>query len=464
MSKSDIVEKTFYLTSLFSKIKTDHSWTTNEVKVVLLIFKELSKYRIYIPDFEKEDDGYNLLVKEIDKVPLNYTFSKKDFQNITSVKTPHLSREIKKVIKGLLGKVIIMPSPIEKHNTESIRAVSWFSKIDYLDTKGTIHIEINKYAIEKLVAFINYSKINFESVVGINNNHAIQSYIFFKLLLDCHKMKSIVITIDEFKEQLGLQNKYKITKTFADKVLDVIYNEINKTDDLTLKYDLIREGKGYAKIKFDFDYKNKPLITNQNNNSNESDNLFGFDTFNINGESYFEAILTSWGIRAKTVVEIEESCSLDVINAAIEVTKQAIEDKIIENSTPAGFFIETLKNKKLQSQVEFERQQLLIREQQEKERKAALLEEYKAIEKFINDNSNEISNYLSIRSGGGLFELSAHVKEELEKLAFVDIEKFKDFRSKFVVLEQGFWDMKQRKEIRPTMYQFLKLINFYLAV
>ena len=40
-------------------------------------------------------------------------------------------------------------------------------------------------------------------------------------------------------------------------------------------------------------------------------------------------------------------------------------------------------------------------------------------------------------------------------------KKFKDFRSKFVVLEQGFWDMKQRKEIRPTMYQFLKLINFY---
>lgn len=459
MSKSDIVEKTFYLTSLFSKIKTDHSWTTNEVKVVLLIFKELSKYRIYIPDFEKEDDGYNLLVKEIDKVPLNYTFSKKDFQNITSVKTPHLSREIKKVIKGLLGKVIIMPSPIEKHNTESIRAVSWFSKIDYLDTKGNIDIEINKYAIEKLVAFINYSKINFESVVGINNNHAIQSYIFFKLLLDCHKMKSIVITIDEFKEQLGLQNKYKITKTFADKVLDVIYNEINKTDDLTLEYDLIKEGKGYAKIKFDFDYKEKPLLIKQADNNN----LFGFNISNINEDSYFEAILTSWGIRAKEVVRIEESYSLTAINDAIEVTKQAIEDKIIK-TTPAHYFIGTLENKELQSQVEFEREQELIREQQEKERKAALLAEYEAIEKFINDNSNEISNYLSIRSGGGLFNLSEHLKEQLENLSCVDIEKFKDFRSKFVVLEQGFWDMKQRKEIRPTMYQFLKLINFYLAV
>jgi len=49
---------------------------------------------------------------------------------------------------------------------------------------------------------------------------------------------------------------------------------------------------------------------------------------------------------------------------------------------------------------------------------------------------------LSIRSGGGLFELSTDVKDHLENISCIKVERFKDFRSNFAVLEQGFGDMK----------------------
>jgi len=166
----------------------------------------------------------------------------------------------------------------------------------------------------------------------------------------------------------------------------VISKEINSFTELNFSYELIKESRSFNKIRFDFDYKDKPLITNQIDDNHNSNNFFGLNILDIGEDSYSEAILTSWGIRAKKVVEIEESYSIDAINQAIEVTKQAIEDKTIKY-TPAAFFIGTLENKELESQVEVERQQELIREQQEKEKKALLLAEYKAIEKFINDHS-----------------------------------------------------------------------------
>lgn len=421
----------------------------------------MDKYKLYIPDFSNNQALY----EAIKKIPNVYKVSKDEFIKATGIRKDNASREINNVRKKLVSKVIHTPHPFE-NDADSGESISWFKKISYSSQKGEVTLEVNEYALERLIAFVKYSKISFENIVRLKSSYSIYTYLFLKIIKDIsykEKLSREDISIEEFKEKLSLKNKYKDINLFRLRVLDVITKEINDYTDMIISYDLIKEGRAYSKIRFDFDYKNKPLITNQTDNDDESNNLFDFDTSNINGESYFEAILTSWGIRAKKVVEIEESYSLDAINDAIEVTKQAIEDETIK-TIPAAFFIGTLETKELQSQVEFERQKKLMIEQQEKEIKAALLAEYEAIEKLINDNSDEISNYLSIRSGGGLFELSRDVKVQLDNLACVDIEKFKDFRSKFVVLEQGFWDMKQRKEIRPTMYQFLKLINFYNAV
>lgn len=458
---NNIVEKSFYITSLFASIKSEHNWTSNEVKTVLLMFSKMDKYKLYIPDFSNNEALY----EAIKKIPNVYKISKDEFIKATGIRKDNASREINNVRRKLVSKVIHTPHPFE-NDSDSGESISWFKKISYSSQKGEVTLEVNEYALERLIAFVKYSKISFENIVRLKSSYSIYTYLFLKIIKDIsykEKLSREDISIEEFKEKLSLKDKYKDINLFRLRVLDVITKEINDYTDMIISYDLIKEGRAYSKIRFDFDYKNKPLITNQTDNNKESNNLFDFDTSNINEDSYFEAILTSWGIRAKKVVEIEESYSIDAINDAIEVTKQAIDSNSIK-TTPAAFFIGTLENKELQSQVEFERQQKLIKEQQEKEKKAALLAEYEAIEKFINDNSDEISNYLSIRSGGGLFELSRDVKVQLDNLACVDKEKFKDFRSKFVVLEQGFWDMKQRKEIRPTMYQFLKLISFYLAV
>ncbi len=459
----DIVNKSFYLTSNFNNIKSDSNWPRNESILACDILSQLSEYKIFLPDLG-DIDNVDLILKELRKrvkdIPKEYIITKKSFLEATGVSVPHAAREIKRAIRGLSSKIIITPHPLRPKNKNSVSITPWFSMINYDDVKGQIYVKLNDEAIERLIAFVKYSHIRFENIVKLSNQYSILTYLTIKILQEGFKQKHLVLTVEEYKEKLGLQGKYKDNNLFKKKVLDIVENEIDQYTDIEFKYQLIKEGRSYTKIRFNFDYKEKSLIANQISNNDEDDNVFSFNLSDVGEGSYFESILTSWGIRAKKVVEIEESYSINAINEAMEVTKQAIDDKTIKY-TPAAFFIGTLENKELESQVEFERQQQIIREQQDKERQKQLAAEYEAIEKFINYNADELSNYLSIRSGGGSFDLSDSVKEHLASLSCVDKEKFKDFKPKFAILEQGFWDMKQRKEIRPNMYQFLKLIKFY---
>ncbi|APD51335.1 replication initiation protein [Francisella hispaniensis] len=458
-SFNDIVSKTFYLTSLFADIKSEHNWTAYEIKTIMLFFSKLEKYSVYLPD--KDLDNLEL-EKYIEKTPKSFTFKKEDFIFITGVRKEHLSREINKIRKSLISKAIHIPHPLYPEDEKSGISVTWFNLIEYNNSAGELKLYANPTALPRLLAFVKYAKVSFESIARLKNSYSIFTYLSLKIIKDSSYKQSetsFIISINEYKAKMGISNKYKMVRQFREFVLDVISKEINNSTEFNFSYELIKEGRSFNKIRFDFDYKDKPLITNQTDNNDEG-NLFGFNISDINEESYFETILTSWGIRAKKVVEIEESYSINAINEAIEVTKQAVDIGIIK-TTPAAFFLGTLENKELESQVEFKRQQQMITTQQEKEKQKQLFAEYEAIEKFINDNADELSNYLSIRSGGGFFELSESVKEELEKLCYVDIKKYKDFKSNFAVLNQGFWDMKQRKEVRPNMYNFLALIIKY---
>ncbi len=60
-----------------------------------------------------------------------------------------------------------------------------------------------------MVAISSYSKIKFENIVKIQKHNAIYSYIFLKILRDYHKFTKLEIPIIDFKEKLGLKDKYK---------------------------------------------------------------------------------------------------------------------------------------------------------------------------------------------------------------------------------------------------------------
>lgn len=251
----NLVKKIFYLTSIFAKIKSKNGWTSNELKTTLILMSKMSEYSMF---FNKLDSEMNF-AKRIESVPRTYVVEKKEFQFITGVKSSHAVREINKVREGLGTKIINTPHPLDEGDKRSGETIPWFSKISYLNKKGQLIFKFNEDAIERLLIFVKYSKINFRYLSLIKNHNAIFSYIFFKILKDSSKLACIVIDVDEFKERLSMSGKYIKISQFKEKVLEVIKLEINNFTDLDLDYFLIKERRSYSKIKFIFNY-NKKLI------------------------------------------------------------------------------------------------------------------------------------------------------------------------------------------------------------
>ncbi|MBK2044396.1 replication initiation protein [Allofrancisella guangzhouensis] len=455
--ENKLVSKSFYLTSLFADIKSDHTWTTYEAKLAMLLISQLNKYKLYLPDLEDTDVKIEL-DKIIKEVPQEYTFHRSKFIEITGVANSVVSREIKKVVKGLLSKTMIMPHPLEDKDSMSVYGITWFSKIEYSNKTGNIKVRVNEEAILRLIAFAKYSKISFDSIIKIQNHNSIYSYLFFKILRDSSNYKELNIDIHEFKEKIGLKNKYKEIKHLKIYVLEVIKKDINSFTEISLDYELIKEGRAFTKIKFTFDYKPEHLEQKTKSTNKPSKEPQIIDSFNEVSDSPFEHVLTGWGIRAKKVVEIEETYSLDVIQSAIDLTLEKEAAGEI-TKTKAAMFLGILENQQNASEEIFAREKQKLIEQQEKEYQKQLASEYDAIQKFINDNEDELSKYLSAKSLNIEYPLNDSIREQVSNLACVDAEKFKAFRPKLPVLHEGYFDMKKKKEIRPNMYSFLNILK-----
>ena len=423
----NIVKKSFYLTSLFADIKSEHSWTVNEAKLVLLLLSELSNYRIYLPDFNNFENNISEFNSLMSNVPNRYIFSKFKFQEVTGIKNDHLSREIKKIIKSLISKTIITPHPLDIKDDDSIEAITWFTKINYLSKTGEITLQLNRDAKERLVAFVKYSKISFDNIVKIQNHNALFLYLTLRILIDSSKLKEITMSINDFKEKLGLLNKYKSLNLLKTKVLKVVKDTINEVTDLNLDYELIKEGRAFTKIKFNFDYKtecldediNLKVKNRKSNNIIENVNISNYD-------SPFEAILVNWGIRAKTVVEIEEEYSLDVIQEAIDITLE--KDKAGEiQTTKASIFLGILQNKQLVSNEKFEREKRELAEQEEKKIRAKVSAEYDRLSSFILSNEDIIKSALTA-SYKYLPIIDKDAIPIFRKLKGVDADKFRGYK------------------------------------
>ena len=429
--KNSIVAKSFYVTSIFADIKSDHSWTTNETKMALLLLNKLSEYRVYLPDLNEFDDSIAELKDRIKNIPLLYVFSKNEFKDVTNTRQEHLVREIKKMSKGLLSKVIITPHPLYPDDINSMKGFTWFTDIEYVNKTGEIQVKVNDSAIERLVTFAKYSKINFNNLVNIQNHNAIQTYLLIKILMDASyqgKTRNILIEVSEFKEKLGLKNKYKNLSEFRKFVLDIIKKEINTFTDLLFDYELKKgeSGKALKYIEMNFDYKPEYLEQKSKLKSKQQkiSQIVG-DITDDDYDSPFEQILVGWNIRARKVVELEDTYSLEVIQQAIDLTLEKEKAGEIK-TTKAAIFLGILENKQLASDEQFERAKIKIEQQQEKQLRDQVSAEYDKLSSFILSNQDIIQSVLTSNTK----HLPITDKDAIlifKKLKSIDADKFREY-------------------------------------
>ena len=466
MSK-EILKKSFYLTSLFADVKSEHNWSVNEIKTVMILFSKMNEYRVYIPDFETVDDIY----KELKKVPTVYDITIEEFMNITGVSKSNVSREINKTRKKLGSKIINTPHPFEE-NEESGATIPWFSQILYSKDKSKLTLHLNTIALERLSAFVKYSKICFSNITNLRSNYSVYIYLLIKIIKDISYNNDSTyeyISISELKSKLSLGDKYTNIADFKKYVLDVVLQEINDYTDLIFSYELIKEGRAYKNIKFIFDYKpelrenNKPkkiITTKQLPQISEKSEL---DLY-MDDSSPFEKTLVSWGVKAKKVVELESVYSLETIALSIDETFTAETDGKIKN-TKAAFFLGVLENKQKSEDEIFQRQTREFKQKEDDDLRCSHTTEkekqYNSIQQNINLYEDELSKYLSAKSMSITYQLPNDINNFIETLPNINKEVFKGYKPKFAVLDKGYFDMNFKKEIRPNMYDFLMLLAKY---
>ncbi len=123
----------------------------------------------------------------------------------------------------------------------------------YRGEEGALRVRFNDEVIPYLLQLHqNFTKAQVVQLLKLKSPH---SYRIYWLLKEYATFGTRTIGVEELKNLLSLNGQYKQFPLFRLRVLDRAQEELSKTD-MPFEYELLREGKAVAQIKFKF----KPLL------------------------------------------------------------------------------------------------------------------------------------------------------------------------------------------------------------
>ena len=130
--------------------------------------------------------------------------------------------------------------------------VRWVER-PYIDKKsGIIQIKLDDlmkpYLLELQEHFTRY---NLYFILAMKSKYSLRLY---EILKSYENMGKCEFDIENLKKKLFAE-QYKTTQHFNDKVIGIAVREINDYGDIDVKYELIRQGRAFKKIKFSIRFK-----------------------------------------------------------------------------------------------------------------------------------------------------------------------------------------------------------------
>lgn len=134
--------------------------------------------------------------------------------------------------------------------------VAMLASAEYLKGQGIIELEVS----EKLRPYLidlknNFTSYKLHSVLSLTSKYAKRVYELASQWKDIGETKTY--SLDEFKYMLALKDpagkeseQYVQICNLKKFVLDIATEQINAHTDLTISYELIKEGRSYQKVRF----------------------------------------------------------------------------------------------------------------------------------------------------------------------------------------------------------------------
>ena len=200
------------------------------------------------------------------------------------------NRQLKKDIE-VLQTTLIQFNLLEKDD-EIWLSMQLLGQVELKKGDTNITYEFSSRIREALLKPNIYGLVDMTIIKGFESKYSIALY---ELLEDYKNVSIPKMTIEKFRQLMGVENKYKYFGDIRIKVIEVAIKEINEKTDFRISYDVDTVGRKVVAIKFNHTYKksekkakkkrdikgliNKTLnsaTSPKQNNANIETNLFKF--------------------------------------------------------------------------------------------------------------------------------------------------------------------------------------------
>lgn len=188
-------------------------------------------------------------IKPEDMALKEHIFEIRDFCKICGSETNSGAnyKYIKKTLKELRDKSIWITLDNGSETT-----LAWIDKVTINRNSGAVTIKIDDMMIPYLLQlqerFTSYELLY---TLAMRSQYGIRLY---ELLKSYEYQRRKIFDINELKKLLSAEN-YTRFPDFRRYALDIAMREINDLSDLTVTYEIIKEGRKYAKIEFSMKIK-----------------------------------------------------------------------------------------------------------------------------------------------------------------------------------------------------------------
>jgi len=253
---------------------------------------------------------------------LTYKTSISQFLTMLNVDKKSGNREIKKVIKRLLSRVIEIETP------DGWKMYQWCSYAEANTKEDSLllcfHPKLTPYLLELKGRFTSFK---FDDVIDLKSFYSIR---FYQLLRDYDGRKKgsfsyFLLDLREILLGRG-SKKYPVFKDFRRNILDVAKNELDKKSPISFNFESIRIGRRIGQIQFTV-VKKQPLITAEPKQAEV------IETSEVNA-------MIAIGITRKKALSISNNYSLEYINEKLQILIE--KQKIATVKNPSGFVIKAI--------------------------------------------------------------------------------------------------------------------------
>lgn len=191
-----------------------------------------------------------------EEFPLHYEINVQKFAEMFGIDTDRMYHVLKET---LADRMFNRSMTIDKEGSKK-RRYHLVKYIDYDDNHGTLEIHFD----EEIKPFVhqlknNYTSYHLEQVSRLKSAFSIRFYEWSldRLRKNKGKPTQFFLTIQEIKERLDIESKYKLYSDLKKRVIEKAITEINEEHlcNLKIRYEEIKKGRSVYQLKLIVKYK-----------------------------------------------------------------------------------------------------------------------------------------------------------------------------------------------------------------